>query len=312
MAFGRAPGKVVFWGEYAVLAGAPAAVAAVNRHAVCKLGASTRHRFATCGFEAPAVEFERPATHPPLDQPAALLAWHVLNAVGWERVGPASFLLDSQAFFHKGGKIGLGSSAALCVAVESACAHLAGEAPNFRRSLEAHRRFQGGQGSGIDVAASFFGGALRFQEGRAAPLRLSLPPWRILWTGEGASTPQRLGRFSAYLKRGEPRALDALGACSERLCEAPAPDVVREYAGALKRLDEAAGLGLFTPAHRRAERLASRYNLAYKPCGAGGGEIGAVFAGAANRLDEFSEAAAAAGLTILNLEISRHGVEVRA
>ena len=312
MIFGRAPGKAVLWGEYAVLAGAPAVVAAVNRHAVCELAKASAYRFAATGFQASAVRFRRPPVRPPTSRPAALLAWHVLELVGWKRVGPASVVQDSGAFYRQGGKLGFGSSAALCVALEGAAAHLAGEAPNFHRARQAHRRFQGGQGSGIDVAAAFFGGVLRCQGERVAPLHPDLPPWRVLWTGEGASTRQQLSRFAAYLKRGGLSALERLGVCSERLCEAPAADRVQEYAGALKRLDAAADLGIFTPAHRRAEQLASRYNLAYKPCGAGGGEIGAVFAGAADRLDEFAEAAAAAGLTILNLEISRHGVEVRA
>ena len=311
MILGRAPGKVVLWGEYAVLAGAPAAVLAVNRHALCKAEKSPTHRFAARGFAAPAVEFECPPPHPPRGRPAALLAWHVLEAVGWAPVGPASFLFDTEAFYHRGRKFGLGSSAALCVAIEGLCAHLAGEKPNFERAREAHRRFQGGQGSGIDVAAAFFGGALRCQEGRVLPLRPALPAWRILWTGQGASTPQRLGRFNAYLKGGDLGALDALGGCSERLCDAPSVDAAREYASALKRLDEAADIGIFTPAHRRAEQCANRYNLSYKPCGAGGGDVGAVFAESSARLQEFEEAAAAAGLCILNLEISRHGVEVR-
>lgn len=310
MTSGRAPGKVVLWGEYAVLAGAPAAVLAVNRQVVCEVRSSSTHRFAARGFKAPAVQFERPPTHPPKDRPAALLAWHVLGAVGWERVGPAAFLCDSSAFYHQGRKIGLGSSAALCVAMEGLCAHLAGEAPDFRRAREAHRRFQGGQGSGIDVAAAFFGGALRCQDGRALPLRPALPAWRILWTGEGASTPRQLGRFTAYLDRVGLGALDDLGSRSERLCDAPSVNALREYASALKRLDAAADLGIFTAAHRRAEQCANRYNLAYKPCGAGGGDVGAVFAESPHRLQEFEEAAAAAGLTILNLEIAEHGVEV--
>ena len=255
MIFGRAPGKAVLWGEYAVLAGAPAVVVALNQYAVCEVAKAPVHRFAARGFKAPAVQFKRPPAHPPTSRPAALLAWHVLELVGWKRVGPASFLLNSDAFYRQGTKLGLGSSAALCVAVEGASAHLAGEAPNFHRAREAHRRFQGGQGSGIDVAAAFFGGALHCQDERVAPLQPDLPPWRILWTGEGASTPQRLGRFTAYLRRGDLRALERLSVCSERLCQAPVADAVREYASALEHLDEAADLGIFTPAHRRRSGL---------------------------------------------------------
>lgn len=312
MIVARAPGKVVLWGEYAVLVGAPAAVLAVNRHAVCKVGESSAFRFITSGFAAPAAQFERRPAHPPTDRPAALLAWHVLDAIGWQRVGPSAFHLGSDAFYCKGRKLGLGSSAALCVALEGAVARLLDEAPSFARALRAHRRFQDGRGSGIDVAAAFLGGALRFQDGQAEPLDGALPELCFLWTGEGASTARHLHRFAAYLDRRRRGALETLGQCSQRLCQAPAAAAVREYVGALKRLDRDAGLGIYSPAHLRAERLASRYNLAYKPCGAGGGDIGAVFAESADGLREFKAAAAAAELTILNLETQPNGIEVRA
>ena len=309
MIFGRAPGKAVLWGEYAVLASAPAVVAAVNRHAVCELAKASAYRFAATGFQASAVRFRRPPVRPPTSRPAALLAWHVLELVGWKRVGPASVVQDSGAFYRQGGKLGFGSSAALCVALEGAAAHLAGEAPNFHRAREAHRRFQGGQGSGIDVAAAFFGGVLRCQGERVAPLHPDLPPWRILWTGEGASTRQQLSRFAAYLKRGDLSALERLGVCSERLCEAPAADRVQEYASALKHLDAAADLGIFTPAHRRAERLASRYNLAYKPCGAGGGDLGMAVGESPQHLAPFRAAAQASGFKILKLQTAKQGIQ---
>ena len=54
-----APGKIVLWGEYAVLAGAPAAVMAIDRYASCALkvrsmfSSFVAHGFLTPGLSTP-------------------------------------------------------------------------------------------------------------------------------------------------------------------------------------------------------------------------------------------------------------------
>ncbi len=310
MILAKAPGKVVLLGEYAVLAGAPAVVLAVNRHAVCKLAPNTEFRFTAKGFRAPIEAFERLPSQPPQNQPAAMLAWHILNVLGWRRTNPVALRLDTGAFYHQGGKLGLGSSAALCVAIQGACAQFIGEPPSFDQALQAHRQFQDGQGSGIDVAAGFYGGVLRYQDGRATPLAASLPQCQFLWTGESANTKQHLDRFKNYLQRSDNSALDDLAAGAEHLCELLDLDRLSAYVRALKRLDQVAALGIYTSSHRRAEQLAHRYNLVYKPCGAGGGDIGAAFAESPSGLAEFQAAATAAEFTLLHLEIAGDGVEV--
>ena len=84
-----APGKVVLWGEYAVLRGAPAMVMAVDREAICTIdlnqdganSADDRWQFESLGFDAAPTSLERTAltgdTRPPPSS-AQGLAWHVL------------------------------------------------------------------------------------------------------------------------------------------------------------------------------------------------------------------------------------------
>ena len=311
MIVGRAPGKAVLWGEYAVLTGAPAVVLAVNRYAVCGLTPSAAYRFIASGFEAPEAEFHSLPLDPPEAEPAALLGWHVLQAFEGKACRPANFQLDTGAFHSQGRKLGLGSSAALCVAMEGACARWLGEAPCHQRALGAHRQFQGGRGSGIDVAAAFFGGALRFQAGEAQRHTTALPSCRFVWTGRSADTGRHLDRFAAYLKGGDTRALDQLAKRSQRLCQAPSLDALGDYAEALRGLDRAAGLGIYSAGHRQAEALAKVHKLAYKPCGAGGGDIGAAFAESSAQFAGFEAAAEKAGLTVLDLEAAPHGNEIR-
>ena len=311
MIAGRAPGKAVLWGEYVVLTGAPAVVLAVNRYAVCELTPSAAYRFIASGFEAPEAEFRSLPSEPPEAEPAALLGWHVLRAFEGRACRPATFQLDTRAFHSQGRKLGLGSSAALCVAIEGACARWLGEAPCHERALRAHRQFQGGRGSGIDVAAAFFGGTLRFQAGKVQRQDAGLPECRFVWTGRSADTGRHLDRFAAYLKGGDTRALDQLAEGSERLCQAPSLEALHDYAEALQGLDRAAGLGIYSAGHRRAEALAKVQKLAYKPCGAGGGDIGAAFAESSAQFVGFEAAAEKAGLTVLDLEVAPHGNEIR-
>ena len=309
MIFASAPGKVVLWGEYAVLEGAPAAVLAVDRFAGCSLETSRTWQFSTAGFEAPVAEFDQLPAAAPADA-AAVLPWQVLQECPGAPSTPVSAAMHTDEFFHDGEKLGLGSSAALCVAVQAAFATLAGNRPDYRQALAAHRRLQAGRGSGIDIAASFFGGCLRFQEGNAQPCPDPLTHRCFVWVGESAQTPRKLDLFNVYLDRGDRTALHALGDRSENLFNDPSTEALDAYAGALKALDNAAGLGVYSPAHLAAERLARASGLAYKPCGAGGGDVGVAVADSPDPLPRFAASAEAHGFTILKLETAPHGVKV--
>lgn len=345
MILASAPGKVVLWGEYAVLEGAPAAVLAVNRRARCRLEASepkSGHRAAPCasrnhsqgrslgkldarndaaqskaadlwrfasrGFKASAAEFQQLPLQPPTE-PAATLVWHVLRQFGDAELPPVSVLMDTQAFFADGSKLGLGSSAALCVALEGAFAALAGGRPNRARALAAHKQAQGGLGSGIDVAASFFGGCLRFQQGEAAPRPDALMHRCFVWTGEPAQTVSRLGRLRDYLRRGDRVALDALAQRSEALSDRPTLSALAAYAEALRNFDAAAQLGIHSAPHLALQRLAESEGLIYKPCGAGGGDLGMAVGASPQHLAPFRAAAQASGFKILELQTAKQGIQ---
>ncbi len=245
-----APGKLVLFGEYAVLFGAPAAVAAIDRRAVVTL-----RPFAGTGWDITA-----PGLVP---QPTRLEIGHD-NTVRWhdEKLGRGVFglvdklllnigesnpidlvtlpalaaTLDTTAFFESadGGtfKLGLGSSAALTVAFASALEVWAGDEPTtetegrLQRLVDLHRRAQGGAGSGIDVAASLLGGVIRFQLTRDGSVAEAVPlvlPENLrmvfVWTGRAASTGDFLERLRARLEETPQEvrpAIDELGVVSSR------------------------------------------------------------------------------------------------
>ena len=312
----RAPGKIVLWGEYAVLAGAPAAVAAVDRYANVELTPATDSwSFVSTGFLTPGVHnFSGQFT----DAPSASMAEHVLRHFGLDAL-PAAFSLlsDTARFFHqpekntsKPGKYGLGSSAAVCTATYCALADLLDRNTQLDEAISIHRAFQNGKGSGLDVAASWQGGYIQFHQGDVQPQRWPENlHWQAVWTGASAATDTALGHFSQWQAAADTTPLQQLVEASKLLCETPSMDNLSSYTRSLGGLDKAAQLNIFTPAHQRLATIAHAHHLIYKPCGAGGGDIGIAVGEDTDALQQFCTQAAAQNFVPLNLEIAPHGVQ---
>jgi phosphomevalonate kinase len=118
--------------------------------------------------------------------------------------------VDTSALFPGGRKAGYGSSAAAAVALCWGLLALAAGTPPppaavLKVALAAHRRAQGGRGSGYDVLTSLHGGIGLFTGG-AQPAWESLAlPWLeplFLFRGGGSvSTPDAIQRYRAWAAR---------------------------------------------------------------------------------------------------------------
>jgi phosphomevalonate kinase len=290
----RAPGKLLLTGAYAVLGGAPAIVLAIDRYAVA--------------------DSTRPAASPPPEVRVALGA----------EVPPEVALGDLQD--ETGQKLGLGSSAAAVVAALGCRAWARGEDPRlplvrariFRLARAAHARVQNG-GSGVDVAASVHGGALRYAlSGEGASLRAVEPPAGLVvvtyFTGVSARTSQLRASFDR-LRAKDPRSavFDALRTRAERAADtfaAGAPEFVsaaRDFAASLETLGTAADAPIVPPSFRDLSRAAADEGAAFFPSGAGGGDV-AVWIGTQTPSPTFDALARARSMRLLPLLIDRGGV----
>lgn len=327
-----APGKAVLCGEYAVLDGAPAIVMAVNCRASVMLQSTTEasHSLAISRREASPVRFHfgKSAEILPVgnDRPVfdtALLS-HVWRAVGAAGAGSISMQLDTRAFYddESGAKLGLGSSAALAVALTSALLRFGGD----RRepgpvALGAHRAFQGDNGSGVDIAAALHGGVMAFDtttslatEALQWPTGLAYSLW---WSGRVASTTDKL--MSLRENMGAAAARTSAGKLrqgSERVLEAwrrghskNVLDALQDYCGALQQFSVDHDLGIFDAGHRQMHELAARNGLTYKPCGAGGGDIGVVLGTRQEALEDFARQAAGCGFRKLPVMLDPCGLK---
>ncbi len=331
----RAPGKLFVLGEYAVLDGCPAVVAAVDR--VIEV----------------AVEFRRPgrgirvnstlgcadcSRHDQLPESGPLrfvtAAWRaaLLASPALAR-GHITITIASRPDERAGTKLGLGSSAATTVGVLAAASALdAGPEPLsdsacrvrlFSAALDVHRRVQGQMGSGADIAASVYGGVLLFrprhETAEITPLALPADT-RLLagWSGESSSTPDLVQKYLAA-QNGDAAARAAFVAAS-RAC---VDNFVAQLAGGallleavlangqlLEQLASDLALPLVTPRLRQLVAIARGHGAAAKISGAGGGDCAIALTRDGETAQRVRRAWEAAGLTPLDVGLSKEGVNI--
>ncbi len=310
-----APGKIVICGEYAVVEGAPGIVAASDRRARVTVEFSSRPGLTVNALPLRSRPLELAWKDGGLtgfsdaDRPVVSLLDAVLKHLGPALPAPLPGLdltLDTRDFFDGGKKLGLGSSAALCMALLLALARAFGaEKPNLQQAIRCHRAFQSGAGSGIDVAASLQGGLLAFSRGaspdRATAVRQDWPSGmggRLVWVGQSASTTARLARLSEYQRQHPAAAAQAMQQLKSRAEAAArafetgdAAVVMAAISGfyrTLLRLDGAAGLDVLTAPHHACQRIVQGHDVLYKTCGAGGGDLGILLGTNEDQLDQLA------------------------
>jgi phosphomevalonate kinase len=301
-----APGKALLCGEYAVLEGALAVVAAVDRRVAVTWS-------------------EGSAEMPPEVQATLQLARADLGPV------PPSLILDVSELQQDRVKLGLGSSAAAAAATAGAVFATHGRDLTdpetlqdvFACAFEGHASVAP-QGSGVDVAASIFGGFLGFTrtEDSIQTCALQRPDdlvIRLVWTGHAARTSELVKKVHA-LRRDDPlryqTCMDRLSDLSRRFAFAfeagNAAEVVAEaasYSQAMGLLGDAAAAPILDPRLVRTAELSRRFSGSAKPCGAGGGDVAIAFFLDPEAATGFEEACKDEGLHPIDVSWGATGVQ---
>jgi len=315
-----APGKLMIAGEYAVLHGHRAMVAAVDRRARLTLdpdGSSAR------GNGSPG--------QPGLP-PEALVARQVAE----QRLGavPGTMRLDVKSLRNSGQdkKLGLGSSAAAAAAAAGAIHAAHGrdlEHADTRReilddAMRGHRQVAP-RGSGADVAASTLGGIVAFRrEGEAFD---ASPAWlpddievRVVWSGAEARTSELVARVAALAERDRPshdaaiaRIADSADAFIDTASSgrtAALLKAVEAHGAAMADLGVRANAPIVDPRLLAVMSLAAEAGGAAKPSGAGGGDVAIAFFADDDAAHRFETACAEADFPLLSLELGGNGIAV--
>lgn len=238
-----APAKIILTGEHSVVYGQPAIVTAVNRFACAEIlpGSSPTISFtlkdlkqkASCTIRALRIMKERLlesyhrclkgqlSIREVLQKPSELFQFALISLID-------TFQMEIQKGFHINLHsdipigCGMGSSAATLVSVIRALSSFLGLELKaewlHKLSMEAER-LQHGYSSGLDSYVSLNGGCVRFQKGKAEPLKIHKLSLSIVNTGKPlTSTGECVMHVANNFKTSE--IWDEFGSIADRLAEA--------------------------------------------------------------------------------------------
>jgi phosphomevalonate kinase len=323
----------VLSGEYVVLQDAPAIATAVDHRVRVTVTESSGdyHSISAPGYlegswhfcHGAGGEFEwRDRLPGPADFSLVEEIWKSFDTAQWPSL---ALVIDTQEFCDvaTGIKLGLGSSAGVAVALSTALQkYCAADSDAGKIAMDAHDRFQGGRGSGVDVVTSQHGGVILYRRAAAEVLTPGWPAglhYRFLWSGRAAVTAEKLAKLGMLRDSpGNGATGDSINLLNEHAENVSAAwsggdsrlilESFPAYIDALRQFSVDHDLGIFDAGHEELAQLASDDGIVYKPCGAGGGDIGIVLAASEQAINEFCEGARQQDFRILDTALESDGV----
>ena len=262
---------------------------------------------------------------------AKIVEWGSVRKPFHLKIDTSQFYVDSNKQ-----KLGLGSSAALTVSLIVTISRFLGIDKHlfpdnqalFSFASDAHFLAQGKKGSGIDIAASIFGGICRYnihsldQEGEDYRI-VSIPVLNSLyilpiWTGRSASTRvflSKLEQFRIEYSKEYQETMSRLSVLSEMGCETYQEkkcqdflDIIKDYYMVLKNLSKKGNIPIISDIHELIAGVVYSNGAVYKPSGAGGGDIGIAFSDSKRVIENVKQKLIRSNIEIISLGISENGV----
>ena len=136
----------------------------------------------------------------------------------------------------------------------------------------------------------------------------------MLWSGVSASTGSKLERLAGQDAQPSRAALaNSARRVSRAWSDGSAQHILdeyRDYSEALREFSDDHQLGIFDAGHAELADAAKAAGVVYKPCGAGGGDVGIVFADNHAAVAAFVGCSLPKDFRVLTMNIDPHGVQI--
>jgi phosphomevalonate kinase len=255
-------------------------------------------------------------------------------------IQPFDLQIDTSEFYidENKTKLGLGSSAALTVGLIVSISCLSGidkklfpsDNDLFRSACDIHFKAQGNRGSGIDIAASVFGGIniynmdlIDHKQGiQNLTLNFETKNFYMLpvWTGKSASTRDMLSLIDDYRVDSEKNYQDMMSrlvTLSESGCETFKAkniqdflDIVHDFYKVLSDFSNRSKIPIISDIHKKIAQIVYSHDAVYKPSGAGGGDVGIAFSDSKWSIETVKKELAKNKVNTLPLHISEKAYSV--
>lgn len=346
----KAPGKLVLIGEYAVLEGAPALVTSVNRYACITIRRLVKtpnilHSPTLNMLHIPfqindngKIDFPQSLT-PDMSKKIKffinIMEFLLKGSIAFKNLPAVEISINTDDFYLKdtGEKLGIGSSAALTVALVYGFIHEFSSMPSIKTELlyeissNLHYKIQRSMGSGIDIAASSFGGILEFRrideyqaevQKRKKPKNFFIIP---IWSGYSTSTTSMINKVRMF-KKAQPilysDIMQKLYHISQKACIVFKKEKISEflelsddYFSHLKILGDESRADIISDTHMKIAGFVKSAGATYKISGAGGGDIGIALTDSAEISDKVIKAVLNEGFHVLNFNFDQSGPYIK-
>jgi phosphomevalonate kinase len=327
----KVPGKLMIAGEYAVLEpGNKAIVVAVDRYIRAHIKVSQENILSLpqLGLEDIKWSVKNGKVEFSVADPRLSFIQNSITVVSQflkeKSIGVKRFHLKIESQLNEpvtGKKYGLGSSAAIVVAVVSAILSIHSFHNEkyeldeiFKLSVIAHFKSQG-SGSGADIAAALYGGWLQYSAFSGQWLLSQLKEG----TKEAASTKFMIKRISDFRKE-DPASYNEflresaifVDALIESFKAGNIDEAIKNLKlnrKALLKLGEKAGLEIETEELKKLASIAEAFGSG-KQSGAGGGDCGIAFIKNPEQIEDLYRAWELEGIIPLNLKVSKKGLSI--
>jgi len=295
-----APGKIFLSGEYLVLQGSLSTLLTTKQRAKIIIEESKRSTnilyslpldksFAFNVNDSFDIEW--------LDDHPMEMGLFIEKAIHLMQIKPTrtKFTIDTTDFYYQRKKIGIGSSAAISSALIKAITKYFDIKKTNEMMLDSalslHNIKQNSLGSGMDViASSLDSGLIECDIKKARQKKWTKLEWpsdlliKGVITSEQSNTKKMIEKylkghinnkeFFSSLKADADRILKELSISWKSKDSKSILRLMNQYNILMQQLDEKYHLGIYTDEHQTLANLTSKSGLVYKPCGAGGGDLG--------------------------------------